>query len=1019
MSVDLSRVTEDRSKHYTRVIFEQGRPHVDADLNEQQHIAEFRDNTEAVDVIGQSGAPKEGGGFKIATIVTMLSHDLSISAGRMYADGVLAELSPTWVTANVLSATQAQVPNQVVDGIVWAVGQYVEVAQPGQLYQITNIDFATGRVLTIFPATGGPGNLTGQQVRIRRLSTLGLQPDLPSGVVPPQSGRYRAYLDVWEQQITWIQDPEMREIALGGVDTAGRAKVRAQVRLERAGENIGELKPEICSQLFGPGWMPQGSAMTGLMAARIDPGSANQGDCVLPPLPGYQGLESQLYRIQVDKGGDTATDHPTFKWQRDNGSIVTAIETYSSSTATVHDTGRDDVLGFQDNDLVEVSDDTSDLANLPFPLQTITHVDTANRKITLGTAYPAVDTKRHAKIQRWDGQGSIDPTTPWITIEWGLQVQFAPGTYRSGDFWLIPARTATGSDPGTIEWAQDDAGNAVLRQADGIKHRYAPIGVADWDGEEFTGAMDCRALFPPLTDIHASDVKFDDSICKLPNVTNVQEAIDALCERSGGICTLTASPGPNWQLIFNQVANGTDARVCFPVGNYPLEAAFVIADKGHLLLEGSGFGTQIQSNGEGALIFERCSSVQIRDLWSAAAQVKTGKVPPAGGLNGVLTFVDCPDVFVERVSAGTGAGTFRGASCLNLAYPTAKPAMARIRDCDLWPGHQQVGVLVTGADRVSIENCVVRAGAALQGGQGLYADPAFRHAIKKTLFQGAFIGKVAKQFAVREAMAAAPSRAAAAPGRGIQHGVTTPVSIGNLTITLKAPGALASAWPALIQSQQPQVASPNQLLKFVNATADRLMADSAFRASNKIFNDWLTTIANNLPPTASQGIVVAGPKTGVVRIVNCSVTNAMEGIHVGLSAGEGKGGARLVTGPVLISGNTVNVYLSPDATRSRHGIFVGNNSSLVVENNYVSIARSQSNAAPIDGIRVWGAMGRLMVVRQNHVVGATVGARIVPMPPQPASPHWIVGDNLLEGGLVAATPVISTVPAVGTALNAS
>ena len=36
----------------------------------------------------------------------------------------------------------------------------------------------------------------------------------------------------------------------------------------------------------------------------------------------------------------------------------------------------------------------------------------------------------------------------FIELEGGVQVKFEPGTYKTGDYWLIPARTATGS----IEW---------------------------------------------------------------------------------------------------------------------------------------------------------------------------------------------------------------------------------------------------------------------------------------------------------------------------------------------------------------------------------------------------------------------------------------------------------------------------------------------------------------------------------------------------------------------------------------
>ncbi len=61
------------------------------------------------------------------------------------------------------------------------------------------------------------------------------QPDLPKAPGMGDDGIYLAYLDVWERHITYLQDedgdePSIREVALGGVDTATRARVVWQVK---------------------------------------------------------------------------------------------------------------------------------------------------------------------------------------------------------------------------------------------------------------------------------------------------------------------------------------------------------------------------------------------------------------------------------------------------------------------------------------------------------------------------------------------------------------------------------------------------------------------------------------------------------------------------------------------------------------------------------------------------------------------------------------------------------------------
>jgi hypothetical protein len=69
-----------------------------------------------------------------------------------------------------------------------------------------------------------------------------------------------------------------------------------------------------------------------------------------------------------------------------------------------------------------------------------------------------------------------------MALEDGIQVQFQPaGSYRSGDYWLIPARAATGSilwpnradGDGHIEW--------LPQPPRGVEHHYAPLALLGAD----------------------------------------------------------------------------------------------------------------------------------------------------------------------------------------------------------------------------------------------------------------------------------------------------------------------------------------------------------------------------------------------------------------------------------------------------------------------------------------------------------------------------------------------------------
>ena len=68
-----------------------------------------------------------------------------------------------------------------------------------------------------------------------QLLLLTEQEDLPGYTLPAAEGVYLAYVDVWERHVTYIEDPEIREVALGGPDTTTRTRTLCQIRLAPLG----------------------------------------------------------------------------------------------------------------------------------------------------------------------------------------------------------------------------------------------------------------------------------------------------------------------------------------------------------------------------------------------------------------------------------------------------------------------------------------------------------------------------------------------------------------------------------------------------------------------------------------------------------------------------------------------------------------------------------------------------------------------------------------------------------------
>jgi Family of unknown function (DUF6519)/Carboxypeptidase regulatory-like domain len=451
MPGDYSRRLFRKNKHYSGVLMQQGRVQLDADWNEQLDLQLYRTETEAIDVIGRCGVPRKNGGFLIGS--GSGGQDLTISAGRIYVDGLLCELEQASTYT-----TQPYLPNPDLTSVITS------------------------------PPTSPPGPT-------RRLSV----PD----------GHYVIYLDAWQQERTALDDQLIREVALGGPDTTTRLQNVWQVKLQRVAVTSPPTSPPggfVCKTSF-PEFQQITAPSTGTLNARTSPPKPEDDPCLLPPTSGYSGLENQLYRVEIQNGGTlTGAGGPvTFKWSRDNASVETSVVTISTDLVTVKDTGKDELLSFANNQWVEVVDEESTLKATPRPLVQIDSVDPTAHEINFKTSLQSFASLIPGlKLRRWDQSGSADqnglPATPgvWLDIEAGVQVQFAPGTYRSGDYWLIPARTITRE----IEWPPFKIPNTapVAQPPRGVRHHFCRLALLEVNRGALT-LQDCRNTFPPLTEL--------------------------------------------------------------------------------------------------------------------------------------------------------------------------------------------------------------------------------------------------------------------------------------------------------------------------------------------------------------------------------------------------------------------------------------------------------------------------------------------------------------------------------------
>jgi hypothetical protein len=449
MQGDFTRWTFDPSEQFTRVLQQQGRVQLDADWNEQAAILLHFLRTLAEDLIGPFGAPPNadgtpGIGFRLENVLDPQgkaeTFGFRLRKGRYYVGGLPVE---------------------------------------------------------------NPKDRGYNQNDARKLPGMG------------KAGTWLLYLDVWERFLTYVQDDRIREKALGGADTAARARLVWQVRAVTDQTWTVETS---CLQVrkvwsaWVEKWRPANRGRLQAQAKRPDP---SDDPCVAAPDARYTG-ENQLYRVEIHKGG-TVAEGATFKWSRENGSVVFPIRGWTLSadgkaaTLTLEHLGRDRRFGLQKGSWVEALDDDAEESGRSLLL--VNAVENDRLQVTLQVD-PAVlgelDPAKHPFLRRWD-QGQAAPAAGlpvkeggWLDLEDGIQISFTPAAdgedahrYLLGDYWEIPARSATGD----VEWprgkeTKDGKEVEVAKSLPplGVEHRFAPLGLVTISDGVVT-VKDCRRTF--------------------------------------------------------------------------------------------------------------------------------------------------------------------------------------------------------------------------------------------------------------------------------------------------------------------------------------------------------------------------------------------------------------------------------------------------------------------------------------------------------------------------------------------
>jgi hypothetical protein len=463
MYPDISLDSFDARRNFLRVLHQQGRVFLDADLNEQSAIVLRWLNRLAQDLYGPHGGG-DPNGFKPSPSDDKKT--VIISKGRYYVAGAPCENH----SEQQEYARQKDFPDAKLPNPPYLV--YLEVWERHlTAYEGSDPPLYDAKSLTSFSweLAMGPRDTTTRTRIVWQVKAL------------PIDGNDALYMQVFKPE---TDTREEYKLFLNFLRAKG-------VKAREPGE-------------------------VGLLAARINPaGDAGKGSDSCDSAAGsYRGESNQLFRVEVHEEG---TGGITFTWASDNGSAVFPIREQvpedpkgGTIRLSLQTLGRDPHNGLQRGQWVEFIDERYSLRAVgsegPRRLLKVKDVDPDDAVVILSTKAedggpfqpydkPLLGTNiENPLLRRWDAgivpsvAGKWVDTTTWYPLRDGVEVQFTElDKLRRGDFWVIPARTSTR----TLIWPADKQGNPIGMPPREVLHAYAPLLLVPAEGHY----VDLRRIF--------------------------------------------------------------------------------------------------------------------------------------------------------------------------------------------------------------------------------------------------------------------------------------------------------------------------------------------------------------------------------------------------------------------------------------------------------------------------------------------------------------------------------------------
>ena len=525
-------------------------------------------------------------------------------------------------------------------------------------------------------ATGisvGPGTmyLGGWRLELDASVDLAKQPDWLDRQAATLTGDIAVALLVTEQSVCAVEDQALREVALGGPDSAARSRLMQhflQGRIDGETCALGAAGIKALLNADGLTLDPASCEIVssaGLQAGFV-PGPNKADPCKPAAAGGYLGADNQLVRVTV-VAYDATVQNGTLLWGWNNASLLYRAAATDARTLTLSSVPVDEEHAPQAQQAVEILRSQANLGDGNFIAAPEGFVTTLAQGysfdtgvILLADALPPLyqsDTNP-LFVRLWQatvpfnaGQATPLDATSGITV--AITLPALPSHIGLRPFWRFAVRPST---PVQI-WPQryQDA----PQSPEGPRQWLTDLAVVRRTESGATVLADCRIPFKPLT-VH-----------------------------DGGCCSLVLGPADvaargGLQAVMDSLA-GTKSSVSLRAGRYNLPAPLVLTrTHAGLTLEGCGpnallvpVATDMSVFGYGMVVLDNAPSITLRHLTFEIATIPAGAADLAvrpswnvgvlAGASAQVTVEHCNFAMHPASAHAFGAGLFALGACPGLA----------------------------------------------------------------------------------------------------------------------------------------------------------------------------------------------------------------------------------------------------------------------------------------------------------------------------------------------------------------